>query len=667
MTMLFQLPRAFALSIGLGPVGSFISAGRRSRDLWWGSTWLAECTAHVASSLREIGRAKGYEVTLLLPSQARLVALGNAERKRDGSLRAFHGRVSNHVRAKVEVTCTTNDSLHAIVAEVEGRAHRWLSDKVKACLDGAKKRLSKERSTRELDISKILIPDRFEAQLEAIEEGDFIQFSAGWTLLDDVHEPGPALHRADELMMAARRTRTFRAASWSSPGLRKSDLDAGRDGVLRESANELAHRIRAALGIGRGEQLDALGFTRRIAAFEHEKNDAEIGRLPFPPITRIAIEPWIDRVQQSKMAKDALKDLKKYLSSQLNGDRTTFLTWCTPACDPTKVLDDEEAPIFPFDAGILLENGISTALELVKDIQGAPPMIRGASHHVEALHRALGVPAPYYALIEADGDGVGSALAAADADPSHVRSARYQELVQRLDAYADGLDAKLRPMYGARAFYVGGDDALVLVPLDRLTNVMRTMSEHFSTCMQHEPGFTLTFGVVVAHVKDDLRWVRRQASSAIKSAKRQRAKDRPKLEQEWSPSGWAEIREQPRSGALRSCSGAVPGLLDDIDAFVEAITDGRLSQRTPQLMLEHGTLVRGRPPRNPEDERLALAARELACHRARAQLERSDKQSAHAAIDRALTEARGDPWDSVVDLAARMKLAARIASAKGDR
>lgn len=662
---------AFALSIALGPLGSFISAGRRSRDLWWGSTWLAECTAEVASTLYAIGTAKGFTIDLLLPSQLRLSQLRSARPAADGSLRAFHGRVSNHVRARVQLTTMTSESLQSLVAAVESHAHVWLRDKVNACLTSAEDRL-RDRENRRLDISTILDRERFATQLDAIANGDFIQLSAGWTPLEETGGLGPALRRADELMIAARRTRPFHPASWSVSGRRKSDLDAGRDGVLHELVAKperaKALRIRATLGIGEGEQLDALGFARRIAAFEFEESDAQLGRLPFPPISRIAVDPWICRAHADQRTSTLLLELKNELEKARRRDRDTFLTWCTPACDPRRLHKDDPAQhIFPFDASILLENGVSTALELVKDIEGAKSMILGLSRHVSELHHILGVPAPYYALIEADGDGVGSALHKADADPDDDQSTRYQHLVQCLDTYADGLDGKLRPEHGARAFYVGGDDALVLVPLDQLTAVMRTMCDHFSTSMGNDPRFTLTSGVVVAHVKDDLRWVRRQASEAIKSAKRQRSKDVPSSDPDWTPSGWAEIREQPRSGAARKCCGRVRDLLDGVDAFVENTANGGLSQRTPQLMLELGTLVPSRRPTNAEEQTLTVAARELARSRALAQLGRSSKGSARTAIETALADDLPGAWDRVVDLAARMKLAARIAAAKGDR
>ena len=69
----------WALSISLGPVQRFIAAGRRSRDLWWGSTWLSDLTwklsEHAATStgstasLPTADRVNRIKADRLQPSQ----------------------------------------------------------------------------------------------------------------------------------------------------------------------------------------------------------------------------------------------------------------------------------------------------------------------------------------------------------------------------------------------------------------------------------------------------------------------------------------------------------------------------------------------------------------------------------------------------------------------
>lgn len=692
-------PHRFALSIGLGPVGSFIAAGRRSRDLWWGSTWLSECTAEVARRVHLLGEERGLGVELQLPSHARLFQPSKARHLVGDSYRAFEDRVSNHVRAIVMVSTGAED-LRRLVVDVESAAHRWLEERTRGCLRRAEQRIAKDGSLRRLDISLILDHDRFRQQLEAIARGDFIHFTAAWAPVDgaDPEHHAPALHRADELMIAARRSRPFAPPDWSRAGSRKSDLDAGRDGVLHErispAQRKSARLARAALGIGESEQLDALGFARRIAAFERRSEpepdatserdgNPELGRLPFPPIGRIAIEPWIERVQKDPATHATLRALTQRLLAELRRSRTTFLAWCTPACDPTghsKGRLDDESNVFPFDPSILWQDGVSAVCALLEklepeDLAEALHAIKrrnGIQDRVLELHRRHGIPHPYYALIEADGDGVGSALAKAET------SKCYSDLVDRLDAYADGLDRKLRPE-GCRAFYVGGDDALVLAPLHHLTKAMRIMQSHFAECMK-EPDFTLSFGVVVAHVKDDLRWVRRQATDAIRSAKRKRPRKELGPSPTFVPTGWAEIREQPRAGALRTCDGALLTLLDSIDSFVHAIAEDQISQRTPQLMLELEPIVNVGHPTDDERRRLAEVAMELACQRVLAQARRSAKKAeeqedgerppptaVEAEVRAILGKDHADPWRRVVDLAARIQLAARLATAAGAR
>ncbi len=56
----------FVLALSIGPVAHFIAAGRRSRDLWYGSTWLSKTTIEVAKYLRD-----QPHVSLLAPSESR--------------------------------------------------------------------------------------------------------------------------------------------------------------------------------------------------------------------------------------------------------------------------------------------------------------------------------------------------------------------------------------------------------------------------------------------------------------------------------------------------------------------------------------------------------------------------------------------------------------------
>jgi len=85
----------YVLALSVGPVGSFIAAGRRSRDLWYGSTWLSETTRKVAVLLRD---AQGVE--LLLPTAKRLqfVEEGGQDLDHDRGR-----RISNKVLALVDV------------------------------------------------------------------------------------------------------------------------------------------------------------------------------------------------------------------------------------------------------------------------------------------------------------------------------------------------------------------------------------------------------------------------------------------------------------------------------------------------------------------------------------------------------------------------------------
>ena len=572
----------FALSIGLGPVGSFIAAGRRSRDLWWGSTWLSECTLLVAAHLHRIGKDNGWSVEVLLPSQRRQLFATSATINADGGLRDYGGRVSNHIRALAAVPDEAR--LKALIAEVEVEAHGWLATK----LEDAAARASEALGRQGLSLDDVRDKARFARQVVAVKSGDFIRFSAAWAPVGP--DADDALRRADALLSRALSVRAFSAPT-STAGARKSDLDPGRDGVLIEGDPGLSE-ARAILGIRPAEQLDAISFARRIAVFAETRGaGAELGRLPFPPLSRVAIDPWLKRADADPSANTLLHGLKRDLLLQLRHERRVFLSWCTPSCDPDKKADQPlDEHLFPFDAALLFEDGIEALAEEARRnrLHGVERAVRSHAGRVAELHRLLGAPNPYYALVEADGDGLGDALKAA-------RGRRYGELVERLDRYADGLREALLQHHGGRAFYVGGDDALYVVPLPQLLPSLSRVSTLFVDTM-NEPSFTLSAGVAIAHIKDDLRGVRREASKAIRSAKDARRDELCAARgsgRALAPRGWVELRELPRAGASRRVRGPTEAL-----GCSSMLGDSALSRETRSWTRPRSDLRVTRSPRS---------------------------------------------------------------------
>lgn len=660
---------SWALVVTLGPVGGFIASGRRSRDLWWGSTWLSECVRHVALDLLDAPALAGA-VQLLMPSPERVREI-TALVAREGM--AYGGRVTNHL--EVEVEAATVSEVAALADRCERTARKYLAGQLCDGLDrlassGGGKRRERVRGA----LSDVLDRPLFETQVAAIEAGDFIEVHSAWAPVEE--SLADALRRAWKLLDGRKRARLFEPPSWTEDGRAKCDLDPGRDSVL-QTANTTDRRVRGPeagrrhisrriLGIGPEEELDALGFGRRMAIFDPGPH---LSRLPFPPISRVAADPWLCQVAEDAATVADLQKIRRILDSEDVQDNPFFFTWCSPARDPEKPWERDRRrsgeETFPFDASFLFENGLDALLQQVQRMEQrvglarSPGDLKAARRHlarlrqwVENLHVAHGVPSPYYALVMMDGDGVGHALLEQES------LERRGELVAALDRFADpedGVEKIVREHHGC-AFYVGGDDIAAYLPLDRVVAAVRKIDERFAQVRDHfgpEPGVSISAGVVLAHVKADLRAVRHRAQRALATAKKERRRDRENRPE--APAvGWCTIVDLPRSGDEREAVGPLQELLGDLDTWLGLLESERLSLRSGHFLEELAD--RFADPSGGGDRGI-----ELARYRLLAQRRRSDKDPGERLVERldGITD-----WRLATRLAAELAVASRLRKAR---
>ncbi len=451
----------FVLALSVGPVGGFIGAGRRSRDLWYASSWLSETTRSVAKGL-QAAAPEGVSVELLLPTKGRLDELDKAYRETKG---VDGGRVSNKVLALVDCggSADAQTTLRAIAEGGRARARAFLIEEL-------------ERLARDPWLERIVDRQALALQIEAVRLGDFVEFSAGWAPLGDDDPFGRAVGRACALRDAV--PKLFRHPEFSRPGVARSDLDEGRDSVLR--ADDAALRaLRARAGLVESEELDAIGLVRRALPYlRRSAGDATLEPLPFQPVPNVAADPWLEGA--SKRATSALDDLRALLRSAQKGSGDDFFVWGSPV---------KSESLFGYEAGLLFEDGCDALIASVERFAdpsgraargaggpGAWPgaakaleTLREARRCVRRLHQEASLPIPYYALFELDGDKVGSLLA------QQRRRADYERLVAALDAFAKQAGKAVEEARGA-AFYVAGDELAAYVPLDRALGLVESIA-----------------------------------------------------------------------------------------------------------------------------------------------------------------------------------------------
>jgi CRISPR-associated protein Cmr2 len=297
--------------------------------------------------------------------------------------------------------------------------------------------------------------------------------------------------------------------------------------------------------------------------------------------------------------------------------------------------------------------------------------LQGLTDPVAELHRKRGVPQPYYALLEADGDGVGRLLARANTH--EIR----QQLVQALYDFSTKAWDVIEEHQGC-AFYVGGDELAAYLPADRAVSAVAALAAAFASIVgeivarsmpaavtEFGPA-TLTSGVAMAHVRDDLRAVRAHAHGALEDAKtrRREALDGAlKTAAQFDPKdwGWAVVRELPRAGSTRPSGGRAAEM-----AEFHGILCALLETDAISLSLAHDLLADAQSMERLDGKTFGLDL-------ARARLGQKDRRSdrgkagtpALAKLQQRLTAVTS--WSDVRDLAAEILLAERVVRVKQQR
>lgn len=603
----------YALALSVGPVGRFIAAGRSSRDLWFGSTWLSEAVRHVADRI-----AIRPEVELIVPTRARLDGIRARFQEGEG---AFGGRVSNKVRALVTLDAepsTHDEALRAIADEARREAMRWLL----RCLDDVHAEFSSELG---------LDHEAFLAQRRSVAEGDFLEFAASWTRLSE-DEAGRSFARAARLRDGA--VRGFTRAGFSLGGRERSSLDAGRDDVLLAVGDDtrpldtvrahgplLLRRMR--LGVRWNDRLDAVALARRLwTRLGNPADGAALAPLPFTPTTRMAADAWLEGVGKHPVGEKVIRRLREVMARSEDD----------PTVSKAREPETGARGTFPYEASVLLEGGADALCREFEHLGASSVMenLREQRRLVRRLHLECGTPIPYYALVEMDGDGIGVRLSNADL-------AAHKTLVSRLDGFADEAEERAR-RFGASVLYAAGDELILLIPVDKALETVTELAKQF-----HErTGETMSAGVVFAHAKDDLRSVRAAAREALGVAKRHAV----------DGGGGMCVVEIPRSGVPRAVSGGVSELAGDLDAWREAFCDEVISLRTEQMLLDLHERF------STIDAAIALARQRIVD-----QLSRSAK--AHPRLDARVAELA--QWSDVERLAREIRIASRVADIEAQR
>lgn len=617
----------YVIAAAIGPVGRFIAAGRRSRDLWYGSRLISEVTRRYAQAL-----VAHQGVTLWYPTASRIETPFFPR-----SPEALHRSPTISNKVLGYVVCEHQADAMKLLQGADREAREFLRDQLGVLADSRR-------------FGRLLVRRRFDAQRDEILRGDFLEIFACLSPHASGAPHEASIRDALDTLDAAKNTRAF-AAALKTPGVPRSSIDPGRDSVLEEYATESPSDVRARrrVGVGATERLDAVALLRRSAQFDL-KADAKILDLPFPPLARIAVDPWVQGVGDADLGR---------LSAELDRIKPEVLAmFCSKCRDPHG--SSSQKP-FPYDTSLLLEHGLEA---LVRDLEPrqryVEPRPSGegrtqdaeddgaalsdaamalASIHpiVRSLHRKHGVPVPYYAILEADGDGIGERL-------KHASMSDLQGLVGSLYEFADSAWDIVEQAHHGSVFYAGGDELLAFLPVDHALGAAEALQKQFARSVS---GGSLSCAVLFAHIKDDLRSTRRLVRDALGDTKRRRRLD-------GSTVPYLTLLEAPRSGVARSLTMPATRLTATIEAMKTSLEADILSMQTAHALRSLRDQLRV-----PDGSEVGLnLAREIVAAKPR----RSGRKEA---ID--LGASAWKTWSDIDETAAAILLADRIRDVTAQR
>jgi CRISPR-associated protein Cmr2 len=135
---------------------------------------------------------------------------------------------------------------------------------------------------------------------------------------------------------------------------------------------------------------------------------------------------------------------------------------------------------------------------------------------IQSRKRALGKPPTYYAILLLDGDFLSEKLQrSASQDRSRAVS-------RCLTQFALNVAPGIVRGAGGTLIYAGGDDLLAMLPAATVTDCARRLSDAYRRTWAAQLGepATVSAGIAVVHIKEDLRFALQTVRDAEKTAKR---------------------------------------------------------------------------------------------------------------------------------------------------
>ncbi|HEY9134677.1 MAG TPA: type III-B CRISPR-associated protein Cas10/Cmr2, partial [Pseudomonadales bacterium] len=257
----------YLVTLALGPVQGLIEAARRTRDLWCGSWLLSEAAKAAALVLHQ-----HQPGCLIFPCPAN----PEQELKASEHMQGDFANIANILRA--EISADSDQAVRLLLEQAKQAAANRLAE---LCQRGRDK------------LSNL----PFHEEIWQSQCKDILESFAAWVqIAQGPNGYATASARLGGLLAARKATRDCKAAAVDANdlilgfGIPKSSLDGSRESVInlpRDKRKDPKYRTALLkLGLGEGEELDALAVAKRMAGDTDQ----------FTAYSRIAADSWLETI-----------------------------------------------------------------------------------------------------------------------------------------------------------------------------------------------------------------------------------------------------------------------------------------------------------------------------------------------------------------------------------
>lgn len=348
---------SYVLLMSVGPVQGFISAARRSRDLWSGSWMLSELAKSCAKHLHDA------DCEMIFPYTENVHDL---EKDTEFS-------VGNKIQVVIKNRTDEQVRTLAANAAVQTRQRfRQLAQEARASLGNTPLR-----------------DQIWNAQID-----DYLEIQSAWA---EIGAEGylDAAQKATKALAARKTTREFQPSPLSAQNeafmLPKSSLDGARETVLPEHSKAARTKLRLA----ESEQLDCAGVAKRAGAPKLAEQ--------FTPFSRVAADAWVETLDQQDL--DALCRayeplVKAELATRVKGNEKIYQH-------------------LPYDAQLCYSFRLDAARRDAQGDAQNSELLSNLMHVLKPIWRKYGHPCAYGVLLLADGDFMGKLIDKAKTQQDH--------------------------------------------------------------------------------------------------------------------------------------------------------------------------------------------------------------------------------------------------------